>query len=71
MLALVLDEVLNYEPPIKGTLDTGDDTAANLTGTGQGFFDMPMTEGLEPIPTESSDFLNWLDNATWNNADLF
>ncbi|KAI4659761.1 uncharacterized protein J4E79_006297 [Alternaria viburni] len=71
MLALVLDEVLNYEPPIKGTPDAGDDTAANLTGMGQGFFDMPMTEGLEPIPTESSDFLNWLDNATWNNADLF
>lgn len=68
MLALVLDEVLNYEPPSKGTLDAGDDTVANLTGMGQGFFDMPMTEGLEPIPTESSDFLNWLDNATWNNA---
>jgi hypothetical protein len=39
-----------------------------MTGAGQGFFDMPMIEGLEPIPTESEDFLNWLDNATWNNT---
>jgi hypothetical protein len=30
-----------------------------------------MIEGLEPIPTESEDFLNWLDNATWNNTDIF
>jgi hypothetical protein len=67
MLALVLDEVLNYTPPA-GAPDKGDDAAATLTGAGQGFFDMPMVQGLEPIPTESEDFLNWLDNATWNNT---
>jgi hypothetical protein len=67
MLALVLEEVLNYVPPTNGEQERGDD-AAVMTGAGQGFFDMPMIEGLEPIPTESEDFLNWLDNATWNNT---
>ncbi|KAI5377871.1 hypothetical protein J4E82_003251 [Alternaria postmessia] len=67
MLALVLEEVLNYVPPTNGEQERGDDAAA-MTGAGQGFFDMPMIEGLEPIPTESEDFLNWLDNATWNNT---
>ncbi|CAN9411494.1 unnamed protein product [Alternaria alternata] len=70
MLALVLEEVLNYVPPTNGEQERGDD-AAVMTGAGQGFFDMPMIEGLEPIPTESEDFLNWLDNATWNNTDIF
>jgi hypothetical protein len=68
MLALVLDEVLNYEPSVNGAPENGDVAAANLTGTGQGFFDMPMTEGLEPIPTDTEAFMNWLDNATWNNT---
>lgn len=63
MLAIVLDEVLNYEPPVNGTLENGED----LAGSGQGFFDMPLIDGLEPIPTEAEDFLNWLDHATWNN----
>lgn len=67
MLTLVLEEVLNYVPPVNGGQEHGDDAAA-MTGAGQGFFDMPMIEGLEPIPTESEDFLNWLDNATWNNT---
>ena len=39
-----------------------------MAGGGQGILDMPMIEGLEPIPTEAEDFLNWLDNATWNGA---
>jgi hypothetical protein len=55
MLALVLDEVLNYQPA------TNDDQT--LGGVGAGFFDMPLIDGMEPIPTESEDFLNWLDNA--------
>jgi hypothetical protein len=54
MLALVLDEVLNYQP-------ANNDQA--LGGVGAGFFDMPLIDGMEPIPTESEDFLNWLDNA--------
>lgn len=74
MLALVLDEVLNYEPPNNGLQRNQDDIGASksdatlMAGTGQGFFDMPMTEGLEPIPTEAEEFLNWLDNATWKNT---
>jgi hypothetical protein len=32
------------------------------------FFDMPMMEGMQPIPTESENFLNWLDNANWDNT---
>ncbi|KAI1550377.1 C6 transcription factor [Pyrenophora tritici-repentis] len=75
MLALVLDEVLNYEPPANGVQANRGDTGASDDNdtlmAGQGFFDMPMTEGLEPIPTVSEEFLNWLDNATWNNKDLF
>lgn len=67
MLALVLDEVLNYEPPVNGIQENTEE----LAGSGQGFFDMPMIDGLEPIPTEAEDFLNWLDNATLNNTDLF
>ncbi|KAL6709709.1 hypothetical protein ACN47E_001137 [Coniothyrium glycines] len=62
MLAQVLDEVLNYEPPQSGIDANGED---------QGGFNMPMIDGLEPVPTEAEDFLNWLDNATWNNNDIF
>jgi hypothetical protein len=63
MLALVLDEVLNYEPPVNGVQDHNGEELV-----GGSFFDMPMVEGLEPIPTEAEDFLNWLDHATWNNT---
>ncbi|KAF2854829.1 hypothetical protein T440DRAFT_475911 [Plenodomus tracheiphilus IPT5] len=63
MLAKVLDEVLNYEPPINGAMENAED----LAGSGQGFFDMPIIDGLEPIPTEAEDFLDWLHDATWNN----
>ncbi|KAF1838317.1 hypothetical protein BDW02DRAFT_565142 [Decorospora gaudefroyi] len=68
MLALVLDEVLNYEPPAKDMQEGREDRLVRAAG--QSFLDMPMIEGLEPIPTEAEDFLNWLDNATWNNMDL-
>jgi hypothetical protein len=69
MLAMVLDEVLNYQPPAPKE-QSGD--VSLLAGTANGFFDMPLIEGLEPIPTEAEDFLNWLDNATWsNNVTLF
>lgn len=64
MLAIVLDEVLNYEPPANGVVGIGED----LAGSGQGFFDMPMIDGLEPIPTEAEEFLDWLDHATLNNT---
>lgn len=64
MLALVLDEVLNYQPPANESQDDESGGLATLSG---GFFDMPI-EGMEPIPTESEDFLNWLDNANWNNT---
>jgi hypothetical protein len=68
MLAMVLDEVLNYQPPMPN-MEGGVDA---LVGAGNGFFDMPLIDGLEPIPTEAEDFLNWLDNATWsNNVTLF
>jgi hypothetical protein len=68
MLAMVLDEVLNYQPPAPN-MDGGGDA---LGGASNGFFDMPLIDGLEPIPTEAEDFLNWLDNATWsNNVTLF
>ncbi|KAL5122023.1 hypothetical protein ACEQ8H_000239 [Pleosporales sp. CAS-2024a] len=70
MLAMVLDEVLNYEPPLPNVNGDADAFAAGTSGAG--FFDMPPTEGLEPIPTEAEDFLNWLDNASWgNNVTLF
>jgi len=69
MLAMVLDEVLNYQPSAPNEQD-GD--ADLMAGTANGFFDLPMIDGLEPIPTEAEDFLNWLDNATWsNNVSLF
>jgi hypothetical protein len=68
MLAMVLDEVLNYQPPahnVDGDVDA-------LVGLGNGFFDMPLIDGLEPIPTDTEDFLNWMDHATWsNNVSLF
>jgi hypothetical protein len=68
MLAMVLDEVLNYQPPVPNM--DGGDALAGAAATA--FFDMPMVDGLEPIPTEAEDFLNWLDNATWsNNVTLF
>jgi hypothetical protein len=68
MLALVLDEVLNYEPPIIDNQGCREDAATLAAGAGQGFFDMPMIEGLEPIPTEAEEFLNWLDHATFSGA---
>lgn len=67
MLTIVLDEVLNCEPPANGESENAHLSA----GPGNGFLDMPMIDGLEPIPTGSEDFLDWLDNATWNNSDLF
>ncbi|PSN60516.1 hypothetical protein BS50DRAFT_579053 [Corynespora cassiicola Philippines] len=87
MLALVLDEVLNYQPPA-ATDSNGDEDGGSGSGSGGGgategtgaaggiavaggFFDMPMMEGIEPIPTESELFLSWLDNANWNNTYLF
>lgn len=66
MIALVLDEVLNYQPP--SNEGQSDGASAVLGGVGPGFFDLPMIDGMEPIPTESEDFLNWLDNANWNNT---
>ncbi|KAK7179710.1 hypothetical protein DPSP01_001340 [Paraphaeosphaeria sporulosa] len=66
MIALVLDEVLNYQPPSNEGQTDG--ASAVLAGVGAGFFDLPMIDGMEPIPTESEDFLNWLDNANWNNT---
>ncbi|KAF2474541.1 uncharacterized protein BDR25DRAFT_109618 [Lindgomyces ingoldianus] len=70
MHAMVLDEVLNYQPPTNNeSQGNGDGTA--LGTVGGGFFDMPMIDGIEPIPTESEDFLNWLDNANWNNTVCF
>lgn len=73
MLALVLDEVLNYQPPANNE-SQGEGGNAGVVGAGggaggtSGFFDMPLIDGMEPIPTESEDFLNWLDNANWNNT---
>lgn len=66
MLAMVLDEVLNYQPAAPNV--DGDVDALVGSANGGGFFDMPLIEGLEPIPTEAEDFLNWLDNATWSNS---
>lgn len=67
MLAMILDEVLNYQLPVPSDVD-----AMVGSANAPGFFDMPMIEGLEPIPTEAEDFLNWLDHATWsNNVTLF
>lgn len=69
MLAMVLDEVLNYQPPAQNEQSGNSEL---LAGTANAFFDMPIIDGLEPIPTEAEDFLNWLDNATWsNNVSLF
>jgi hypothetical protein len=66
MLAMVLDEVLDYQPPkVSGA-------GEEMVGNANAFFDIEMEEGLQPIPTEAEDFLNWLDNATWsNNVTLF
>ncbi|KAF2740366.1 hypothetical protein EJ04DRAFT_531021 [Polyplosphaeria fusca] len=66
MLALVLDEVLNYQPPPAS--ENQEDGTGALGALGPSFFDMPMVDGMEPIPTESEDFLNWLDNANWSNT---
>jgi hypothetical protein len=72
MLSLVLDEVLNYQPHANGGT-SGDGTENGvLPGVGPAFFDIPMIDGMEPIPMESEDFLNWLgDNANWNNTVSF
>jgi hypothetical protein len=85
MLALVLDEVLNFEPgaapAIEGTrglesdgqtgalndTETVGTSAVDDMGRGDAFFDFPLGDGIEPIPLESEDFLNWFDNANWNN----
>jgi hypothetical protein len=65
MLAMVLDEVLNYQPVKVNDATTDLDL---LAGNSSGFFDMPLAEGLDPIPTEPEDFLLWLEDArTWNN----
>lgn len=62
MLAHVLDEVLDYQPSANsnsgGSIEQPDQIP---------FFDMPIVDGMEPIPTESENFLNWLDNVNWNN----
>ncbi|ORX97546.1 hypothetical protein BCR34DRAFT_165121 [Clohesyomyces aquaticus] len=76
MYAMILDEVLNYQPPPNNECQGNEDGSASGSGgsmntVGGGFFDMPMIDGIEPIPTESEDFLNWLDNANWNNTYLF
>lgn len=63
MLALVLDEVLNYQPSANRDSSNGTEQADQMM-----FFDMPMIDGIEPIPTESENFLNWLDNANWSNT---
>jgi hypothetical protein len=69
MLAMVLDEVLNFQPPAVNEQNGENDM---FPGAAHGFSDMPLIDGLEPIPTEAEDFLNWLDNATWsNNVTLF
>lgn len=69
MLAMVLDQVLNHQPP--PTSADSEDSSGGIGDAGGGFFDMPMIDGMEPIPTQSEDFLNWLDNANWNNTYLF
>jgi hypothetical protein len=70
MLAMVLDEVLNYQPPC--TTDKQQENTDLLTSTGDAFFNFPMIEGLEPIPKESEDFLSWLEDANlYSNIDLF
>jgi hypothetical protein len=66
MIALVLDEVLNYQPP--SNEGRGDENSTVLPDVGAGFFDIPMLDDMDPIPTESEDFLTWLDNANWNNT---
>lgn len=68
MLALVLDEVLNYTPPVNNESTTSETLpeASAATAT-QPLMDMPLIDGLDPIPMETEDFLNWLDNATWSN----
>lgn len=66
MLASVLDEVLNFQPPVQDIQgDGGDDTIAGL---GPEYFDIPMIDGVEPIPMESEALLEWLDNANWSNT---
>ena len=71
MLALVLDEVLNYEPPPTDS-NLGSEVGNMAPVTGPGFFDIPMLDGMEPIPTQAEDFLTWLDGAVWSNTqDLF
>ncbi|KAF2266303.1 hypothetical protein CC78DRAFT_153536 [Lojkania enalia] len=67
MLTLILDEVLNYQPPAANE-SQADGSGNGLPGVTSGFFDMPLIDGMEPIPTESEDFLNWLDNANWSNT---
>jgi hypothetical protein len=64
MIALFLDQALNYEPPV----DSMQEGSEFISGATQATFDMPMIEGLEPIPTEPENFLSWLDYATWNNT---
>ncbi|KAF2016040.1 hypothetical protein BU24DRAFT_346994 [Aaosphaeria arxii CBS 175.79] len=68
MLAYILDEVLNHQPTANTNSDAGTDSGSGIPAVGGGFFDIPLVDGMEPIPTESEDFLNWLDNANWNNT---
>ena len=57
MLALVLDEVLNYDRPAEDCTPTKEHAPSGWLGPiDGGFFDIPLVEGMEPIPTESEDF---------------
>jgi hypothetical protein len=66
MLALVLDEVLNYQPPAQDVQGEGGGSALDVLGPE--YFDIPMIDGMEPIPMESEALLDWLDNANWSNT---
>jgi hypothetical protein len=67
MLALVLDEVLSYEPS-----PTGSNLGSDVGNLASGFFDIPMLDNMEPIPTQAEDFLTWLNGAAWNDTrDMF
>jgi hypothetical protein len=69
MIALVLDEVLNYQPPAHDIQGEGEE--GTLPGLGPEYFDIPMIDGMEPIPMESEALLDWLDNANWSNTVCF
>lgn len=70
MLVGVLDEVLNYQPPAAPSEQqqraAGNVNDPMVAGAGGSFFDMELFGGSD-IPLGAEDFLNWLDNSTWNN----